>query len=137
MISIFIFCDKDEDNNILGLSYTLLSAPKDTEVLVIEAGMNHFEELRRISICIEPDISVITKIGTSHIGNLGSRENIAKAKSEIVTGMKRPFVLIPYGEPLLSHMSFAKSVSVSDKKADFSLLVLGILIYDSSFVAWA
>lgn len=109
-------------NNEIGVPLTVLSAEADTEILVIEAGMNHLGEVARLSLCLEPDISVITKIGTSHIGNLGSRENIAKAKSEIITGMKKPFALVPYGENLLSNLNFAKTVSAYDRKADFSLL---------------
>ncbi len=110
-------------NNEIGVPLTVLSAKKDTEILVIEAGMNHLGELERISRCIEPDISVITKIGTSHIGNLGSKENIAKAKMEIVLGMKKKYVLIPKDEPYLAECKFSKTVSCTDKNADFYLSV--------------
>lgn len=110
-------------NNEIGVPLTVLSANKDTEILVIEAGMNHHGEIERISKCIEPDISVITKIGTAHIGNLGSKKNIAKAKMEIISGMKKPYVLIPLNEPYLSEYEFSKTVAVSDKKADFCFCV--------------
>ncbi|MBQ3017292.1 MAG: UDP-N-acetylmuramoyl-tripeptide--D-alanyl-D-alanine ligase [Clostridia bacterium] len=110
-------------NNEIGVPLTLLSAKKDTEILVIEAGMNHMGELEKLSRCIVPDISVITKIGSSHIGNLGSRENIAKAKAEIFLGMEKPYALIPYGEKLLDKYSFAKTVSADGSDADFSLSV--------------
>ena len=49
--------------------------------------MNHFHEIERLSQSANPNLAVVTKIGTSHIGILGSRENIARAKSEIVGGM--------------------------------------------------
>ncbi len=121
-------------NNEIGVPLTLLSAKKDTEILVIETGMNHPGELEKLSRCIEPDISVITKIGSSHIGNLGSRENIAKAKAEIFLGMKRPYALIPHGEKLLDKYSFAKTVSADGADADFSLSVksteLGKTVFD-------
>lgn len=109
-------------NNILGLSYTLLSAPKDTEVLVCEVGMNHFGEIKLLSEALAPDISVITNIGTAHIGNLGSRENIAKAKLEIISGMRGGTLIIPKDEPLL-HTSFnTKTFSASKNSADYNII---------------
>ncbi len=109
-------------NNEIGVPLTVFGAPADTEILIIEAGMNHTGELDRISRSIEPDIAVITKIGSAHIGNLGSREKIADAKLEILCGMKEKFALIPYGETLLTNkiQSF-RSVSTSDKRADYVL----------------
>ena len=59
----------------------------DTEVLVLEMGMNHFHEIERLSQSANPNLAIVSKIGTSHIGILGSRENIARAKAEIVQGM--------------------------------------------------
>ena len=61
---------------------------KDEEVLVLEMGMNHLKEMEELSLIALPDISAITNIGTAHIGELGSRENILKAKLEITVGMK-------------------------------------------------
>ena len=71
------------NNNHIGLPLTILKL-KDHEVLVVEMGMNHFDEIRLLSKIAKPNIAVITNIGTSHIGNLGSRENILKAKLEIL-----------------------------------------------------
>ncbi len=88
-------------NNYIGVSHTILSAPEDTEALVIEMGMNHSGEISSLSRTAQPDICVITNIGTAHIGNLGSRENIAKAKLEILDGMRNRRAIVPYGEELL------------------------------------
>ena len=74
-------------NNLIGMPLTILSAPRDTEVMVLEMGMDGFGQIERLSRCAQPTFSVITKIGTSHIGLLGSRENIARAKAEILSGM--------------------------------------------------
>ncbi len=63
---------------------TLLSAPEDAQVLVIEMGMNHPHEIDRLAAAARPRVAAITNVGTSHIGLLGSRENIARAKGEIV-----------------------------------------------------
>lgn len=75
-------------NNLLGVPLTLLSAPADADYLVVEMGMNHAGEMTRLTNAVHPSVAVITNIGTSHIGNLGSRENIARAKAEIVAGMR-------------------------------------------------
>ncbi len=74
-------------NSLIGMPLTVLSAPEDSEVLVLELGMNHAEEIARMSASCRPTLAAITNVGTSHIGILGSRENIARAKAEIVTGM--------------------------------------------------
>ena len=81
------------NNNHIGLPFTLLRM-RDEEVAVIEMGMNHFGEISNLTKIAKPTISVITNIGTSHIGNLGSRENILKAKLEILEGMEKKFLII-------------------------------------------
>ncbi|MBQ9834576.1 MAG: UDP-N-acetylmuramoyl-tripeptide--D-alanyl-D-alanine ligase [Bacilli bacterium] len=73
-------------NNHIGLPLTILSL-EDHEVLVVEMGMNHFGELSLLSKIAKPTIALITNIGTAHIGILGSRENILKAKLEILDGL--------------------------------------------------
>ena len=75
-------------NNLIGLPLTVLSAPDDAEVLVCELGMNHAGEIDRLARACRPALACITNVGTSHIGLLGSRENIARAKAEIVGGMR-------------------------------------------------
>ncbi|MBM7540476.1 UDP-N-acetylmuramoyl-tripeptide--D-alanyl-D-alanine ligase [Amphibacillus cookii] len=89
-------------NNHIGVPLTILSMPVETEVLILEMGMNHFGEIERLSNIAIPDIAVITNIGESHIENLGSREGIAQAKLEITSGLKKDGLLIYDGdEPLL------------------------------------
>lgn len=67
-------------NNEVGLPLTLLRLNSNHEICVVEMGMNHFGEIEYLSSIVEPDVAVITNIGDSHIENLGSRENILKAK---------------------------------------------------------
>ena len=74
-------------NNDIGLPMTIFGLSAEDEVMVLEMGMNHEGEIRRLSQIAAPDIAVITNIGTAHIGNLGSRENIFLAKKEIFEGM--------------------------------------------------
>jgi len=70
-------------NNHIGLPLTILSAPEDTEILVLEMGMSSRGEISLLSHIGEPDIAVITNIGEAHLLDLGSREGIADAKMEI------------------------------------------------------
>lgn len=92
-------------NNHIGLPLTILSMPGNTEVLVVEMGMNHFGEIEVLSNIAKPDYAIITNIGESHIEYLGTREGIATAKLEIVKGMKEDGILVIDGdEPLLNQM---------------------------------
>ena len=85
-------------NNEVGLAQTLLSMPEDTEVLVVEMGMRGLGEIDFLAKYAEPDIGVVTNIGTAHLGRLGSVENIAKAKMELSKYVKE--LLIVENNPL-------------------------------------
>ncbi len=76
------------NNNHLGLPLTILKQT-DEEVMILEMGMNNFNEIKLLSSIAKPDIAIITNVGTAHIGILGSRENILKAKLEILEGLKK------------------------------------------------
>lgn len=89
------------NNNDIGLPLTILRL-KDHEAAVIEMGMNHFGEISLLTKIAKPTISVITNIGTAHIGNLGSRENILKAKLEILEGMNEEKIVINNDNDLLN-----------------------------------
>ena len=107
-------------NNEIGLPLSLLSASSGTEVLIAEMGMNSPGEISRLSKILEPDLAIITNIGTSHIGRLGSREAIAAAKLEITDGMRDGKLIIPYGEPLLK-CDGALTFSTRCPEADYYL----------------
>jgi UDP-N-acetylmuramoyl-tripeptide--D-alanyl-D-alanine ligase len=80
--------------------------PENTEVCIVEMGMNHLGEISVLSNMAKPDYALITNIGESHIGLLGSRENIAKAKLEILVGLKKKENILYDGdEKLLSHLT--------------------------------
>lgn len=70
-------------NNEIGVPLTVLAMPEDTEVAVLEMGINHFGEMHNLSKIARPDICIMTNIGQCHLEFLGSREGILKAKSEI------------------------------------------------------
>ena len=88
------------NNNNIGLPFTILRM-QDEEAAVLEMGMNHFGEISLLTSIAKPTICVITNIGTSHIGNLGSRENILKAKLEILEGSENPTIVINNDNDLL------------------------------------
>jgi UDP-N-acetylmuramoyl-tripeptide--D-alanyl-D-alanine ligase len=97
-----VVASSGNDNNDVGAPLTLLKAEAGTAALVVEMGMRGPGEIERLSRCAEPDVAVITNIGTAHIGRLGSREAIARAKCEIVASLRPDgLVVIPAGDPLL------------------------------------
>ena len=75
-------------NNNIGLPRTILRITSETQIAVIEMGMNHFGEIDYLVGIARPDAAVITNVGDAHIGNLGSRQGIFQAKSEIFNGLK-------------------------------------------------
>ncbi len=85
-------------NNEIGVPKTLFCLENSHEAAVIEMGMNHFDEISRLTDIVKPDIGIITNVGTAHIENLGSREGILKAKMEITEGMKKGSPLIINGD---------------------------------------
>lgn len=95
---------KGNFNNEIGLPLTILGMCENSEVAVLEMGMESFGEISLLSHIANPDIAIISNIGTAHIKELGSRENIAKAKLEILDGLKQNGLLIvDYNEPLLKN----------------------------------
>ncbi len=74
-------------NNDIGMPMTLLKIRKEHAYAVIEMGMSHLQEIDYLTRIAQPTVAVINNAGTAHIGELGSRENIAKAKSEIFVGL--------------------------------------------------
>ncbi|MBQ3312090.1 UDP-N-acetylmuramoyl-tripeptide--D-alanyl-D-alanine ligase [bacterium] len=103
-------------NNEVGFCQTILSMPKDTRVLILEMGMRGLGEIKLLSKYSNPDISIITNVGTSHIGRLGSRENIAKAKCEICSYQKFNGCFIANDSELIK-----KTVEYDGEKVYFSI----------------
>ncbi len=114
-------------NSVIGLPLSLLTIPDDADYAVIEMGMNKPGETEMLSRTACPDYAVITRIGTSHIEYLGSRENIAKEKLDITKGLSDDGYLFLCGnEPLLSKVfKTRKNVryfSPDDKASDYYAL---------------
>ena len=108
-------------NNEIGFCQTILEAPDDTQVLVLEMGMRGLGEIELLSKYSEPDITIISNVGTAHIGRLGSRENIAKAKCEIVK-YQRGNVFIAHDDELIKN-----TVQFDGEKIYYSLRDVKIL----------
>ena len=85
-------------NNDLGMPMAILAMPEDTQVAVLEMGMNHFREIAYLSNIARPDVGVIINVGTMHIEHLGSREGILQAKLEILEGMEADAPLFINGD---------------------------------------
>ena len=89
-------------NNDIGMPMSILAMPEDTQIAVLEMGMNHFREIAYLSNIAKPDVAVIVNIGTMHIEHLGSMEGILQAKLEILEGMGADGQVILNGDdPLL------------------------------------
>lgn len=79
---------QDNFNNEIGVPITILSMEPNTEMLVVEMGMDRPGQLDFLSRLVAPDVAIITMIGEAHIEFFGTRDKIADAKMEIVNGLK-------------------------------------------------
>ncbi len=85
-------------NNDIGMPMAILAMPEDTEVAILEMGMNHFREIAYLSNIGQPDVAVIINIGTMHIEHLGSKEGIRQAKLEILEGLQSGGTILLNGD---------------------------------------
>lgn len=81
-------------NNEIGVPKTIMEMNLDDEAIVLEMGMERFGEISVLTNIANPDIAVITNIGDSHLLELGTKENIARAKFEILEGLKPDGIFI-------------------------------------------
>jgi UDP-N-acetylmuramoyl-tripeptide--D-alanyl-D-alanine ligase len=89
-------------NTEIGLPLTILGAPADTEVLVLEMAMRGPGQIAELAAIAEPDVGVIVNVGPVHLELLGSLEAIAAAKAELLVDLRPGAVaVLPVGEPLL------------------------------------
>lgn len=99
-------------NNNIGLPLTLLELDSSCQVAVLEMGMDKFGEIDYLAGIVRPDMGVITNIGDAHIERLGSRENIFRAKCELLPHIKENGAVVLNGDdPML--VSLKERVSVA------------------------
>ena len=129
-----VLSTKGNMNNHIGVPLTILNLDKH-DALVIEMGMNHFNELHNLSMIANPTMAVITNIGTAHIGNLGSRENILKAKLEILDGIKENGILFINNDNALLHtVKYDNLVTIGiNNKSDYMAKNISIAPFKASF----
>ena len=93
-----VFKTKGNFNNEIGLPLMIFNLDDSYDIAVLEMGMNNLNEIHRLADIARPDLAVITNIGISHIENLGTRENILRAKMEIADFFDSNNSLIINGE---------------------------------------
>lgn len=125
-------------NNEIGLPRTLLSLKPDTQVAVVEIGMRGLGQIKAMCAVANPDIAVITNVGNTHIGILGSVEKIARAKSEILEDLPHTgFAVLNGDQPLVRDMETKLHVGVSwfglHRKDDYRADDIQITAEGSSF----
>lgn len=114
-----VLCTKENFNNNIGVPLTILGL-KNHDALIVEMGMNHMGELSYLTKIAKPTMAIITNIGTAHIGNLGSRENILKAKLEVLDGMNGGKLFINNDNDMLQKVQYDNLVTVGiENKSDF------------------
>lgn len=116
-------------NNNIGLSLTILKL-NNNDILLLEMGMNNFNEIRLLSNISRPTIGIITNIGTSHIGNLGSRDNILKAKLEILDYLNG-ILIINNDNDLLHNLNGYVTVGINNKS---DIMAKNIIIKDNTII---
>lgn len=95
---------KGNFNNEIGLPLTILSAPEDTEMMILEMGANHLGEIRTLCNVARPDYGIITNVGTAHLEGFGSFEGVLKAKTELYEHLRKVNGIAIYNDknPLLT-----------------------------------
>src|SRR5664279_2996217 len=95
-------------NNHIGVPLTILSAPIDSEMLIIEMGASHLGEIRTLCLIAIPDYGIITNIGNAHIEGFGSIDGVVRAKTELYEHLRKVNGIALYNDrdPLLTEKIF-------------------------------
>jgi len=95
-------------NNEIGVPLTILSAPADTEMMVLEMGANHLREIRTLCSIARPDYGIITNVSSAHIEGFGSLNGVMKAKAELFEFLRKVNGIAIYNDadPLLTGLIF-------------------------------
>jgi UDP-N-acetylmuramoyl-tripeptide--D-alanyl-D-alanine ligase len=85
-------------NNLVGLPLTLLGLTDKHKRAVLEMGMNHFNEIRRLTRISDPDVGLITNVGPVHLEGVGDIQGVARAKTEMIEEMRPEAKVILFGD---------------------------------------
>ena len=122
------FATKGNFNNEIGVPLTIFQLDCSHQKAVVEMGMSNLGEISRLTKIAKPQVAVITNIGTSHIGNLGSQENILKAKLEVLECLDKDGIVILNGDD--------KFLWSAKKYISHNVIYYGIENEDADFVAY-
>lgn len=103
-----ILYNKENKNNIIGVSNTLFNLNKKYNLIVMELGSNHMGEISCLSKMCNPNISIITNIGSSHLGYFKTKKNIFKEKTSIIDGMFDKNLIINGDDKYLKKLDYYK-----------------------------
>lgn len=118
-------------NNEIGLCETFFNMPLDTEIAIIEMGMRNLGEIELLSNYSNPDIGIISNIGSAHVERLGTLKNIAIAKCEIAKNLKKDGLFIGVdsnnlkenltyeGKKIFTNLTNAKNIEISIDSTTF------------------
>jgi UDP-N-acetylmuramoyl-tripeptide--D-alanyl-D-alanine ligase len=99
-------------NNHIGLPFTLLRSEKNDDFMVLEMGMSDFGEIELLAKISEPNVGIITNIGDSHLEFLKTRENVFKAKTEMLPFLKETLI-INSDDEYLSKIDISKNQNIN------------------------
>lgn len=99
-------------NNQTGVPLTIFTLDETTQAAIIEMGMNNIGEINQLSSIVRPMIGVITNIGTSHIGRLGSIDNIFEAKTELIKHIDNGYLVVNADDKLLNTLKSSSNFSI-------------------------
>ena len=105
-------------NNHIGVPLTILSAPSDTQILVIEMGANHIGEIRTLCLISRPDLGIITNVSPAHIEGFGSFEGVLKAKTELYEHLRKVNGIALYNDK--DHILAEKIYKLVNRAVPFS-----------------
>jgi UDP-N-acetylmuramoyl-tripeptide--D-alanyl-D-alanine ligase len=119
-------------NNHIGVPLTILSTPKDTEILIVEMGANHAGEIAELCKISQPNFGLITSLGKAHLEGFGNFETIVETKTALFRSVKKNNGLVFVNNQipeLMTHSEHQKRITFGSKDADFT----GHLISDGMF----
>jgi UDP-N-acetylmuramoyl-tripeptide--D-alanyl-D-alanine ligase len=95
-------------NNLIGVPLTILSAPADTEMMIIEMGASHIGEIRTLCLIAKPDYGIVTNIGNAHIEGFGSIDGVMRSKTELYEHLRKINGIAIYNDknPVLTEKIF-------------------------------
>ena len=130
-----IHANEQNLNTEIGLPLTILSAPSDTDVLVLEMAMRGFGQITLLAEIAEPNVGVITCVGPVHVEQVGSVEGVAKAKAELIDGLPGDGTLVAQADPglLAPHIDRAPALITFGEGGD--VFADGIEVTDGSIGA--